>query len=41
MFEGFGGGRTPWTEGGEFVVEPGGVGGQVAFTRPDLMYAAS
>ena len=41
VFQGFGGGPAPWTEGGEVAVEPGGVGGQVALTGPHLMYAAS
>ena len=41
MFEGFGGGPAPGTERGEVAVEPRGVGGQVAFSRPHLMDAAS
>ena len=27
VFEGLGGGTTPWTDGGEVTIEPGGVGG--------------
>ena len=40
MFEGLGGGLAPGTEGGEIAVEPGGVGGKIAFPRPHLMDAA-
>ena len=41
VFEGFGGGPTFWTEGAEFAVEPGWVGGRIALTRPHLINAAS
>ena len=40
MFEGLGGGAAPWTEGGEFTVEPGGVGCEITLTGPHLMDAA-
>ena len=40
MFEGLGGGPAPGTEGGEIAVEPGGVGGQIAFPRSHLMNTA-
>ena len=41
MFEGFGSGPAPWAEGGEVTIEPGGVSGQVAFSRPYLVDASS
>ena len=40
MFEGLRGGAAHRTEGGEFAVEPGGVGSEVALTRSHLMDAA-
>ena len=40
VFEGLGGGAAPRTEGGEFTIEPGGVGCEIALTRPHLMDAA-
>ena len=40
MFEGLRRGPAPGTERGEVAVEPGGVGGKVAFPRPHLMNAA-
>ena len=40
MFEGLGGSSAPWTEGGEFAIEPRGVGGQVALTGSHLVNAA-
>ena len=39
MFEGLGGSPAPGTEGREIAIEPGGVGGQVALSRPHLMNA--
>ena len=40
VFEGLGRGPAPGTERGEFGVEPGGVGGKVAFSGSHLMNAA-
>ena len=41
VFEGFGGGPTPWAAGGEVAVEPGRVSSQVAFAGPHLVDASS
>ena len=40
VFEGLGGSPAPGTERGEIAVEPGRVGGQIAFSRPHLVNAA-
>ena len=40
MLEGFGGSPAPGAKGGEFTVEPGGMGGQVAFAGSHLVDAA-
>ena len=40
MFEGLGRGPAPGTERGEIAVEPGGVGGKVAFSRSHLVNTA-
>ena len=40
MFEDLGRGPAPGTERGEIAVEPEGVGGKVAFSRPHVMNAA-